>query len=63
MRIEHEPDGQQRGKLEVDNYHMSQRQFKGLEEMVEQSNYNYSKLKKKEGKESYSTRFVLDYDV
>ena len=35
---------------------MSRSQIKGLEDKVEQSNYDYSKLKKKEREESYSTR-------
>ena len=34
--------------------YLSRSQVKGLEDKVERSNYNYSKLKKKERKESYS---------
>ena len=35
---------------------LSRSQIKGLEDKVERSNYDYSKLKKKEREESYSTR-------
>ena len=38
---------------------LSRSQIKGPVDKVEWPNYDYSKLKKKEGKENYSTRCAL----
>ena len=42
--------------LTVVGHQLSRSRISRLEDRVDRSNYDYSKLKKKEGKESYSTR-------
>ena len=44
-------------KAMVERLNLSRSQIKGLEDKVERSNYDYSKLKKREREESYSKRF------